>query len=238
MQSDCSSSWMQSVAAEMNLSETAFLLPISAGEWRLRWFTPVTEVDLCGRATLAASHVLWYEIGETVDELRFQTRSGLLCARHEGDRIGLDFPADVPLKIPVNQKMVQAMGVEPLLIYRGREDLLLLMESPEVLSRLEPDMRLLEQIDARGVIVTAKSEQADYDFVSRFFAPGVGVSEDPVTGSAHCTLGPFWAERLGKSVVTGFQASKRGGVVEVVMMNKRVKLIGGAITTLRGEFYG
>jgi PhzF family phenazine biosynthesis protein len=238
MESDCPSSWMQSVAAEMNLSETAFLLPICADEWNLRWFTPISEVDLCGHATLAASHVLWNERGETGIELRFHTHSGLLRARREGDRIGLDFPADIPQSVTMNERFTEALGVEPLQIYRGGEDLMLLIDSAEEIYRLEPDMHLLSQIDARGFIVTARSDRSEYDFVSRFFAPSVGITEDPVTGSAHCTLGPYWAERFGKSKITGFQASKRGGVVEVEIMGQRVKLIGRAITTLRGELYG
>lgn len=230
--------WMQSVAAEMNLSETAFLLPVATDEWRLRWFTPVTEVNLCGHATLAASHVLWHELGEAAGELRFHTRSGLLGASREGGGIGLDFPVDIPRRIPVNEQIIEALGIEPLQAYRGREDLLLRVDRAHALYRLEPDRDLLSQIDARGIIVTAPSDRPEYDFISRFFAPSVGISEDPVTGSAHCVLGPLWGGILGKSQLTGFQASKRGGVVDVVLMDQRVKLIGRAITVLKGEFYG
>jgi PhzF family phenazine biosynthesis protein len=235
MQSDHPADWMQSIAAEMNLSETAFVLPTGTDEWNLRWFTPNTEVDLCGHATLAASHVLWHECGERGERLRFQTRSGLLQAMREGDRIGLDFPADYPSGIPINHLLEKALGIAPLQIYQGREDLLLLFDCVDELYRLDPDMELLSQIDTRGVIVTARSDRAEYDFVSRFFAPSVGVSEDPVTGSAHCTLGPFWAERLERNELTGYQASKRGGVVGIKLMGQRVKLIGRAITILSGE---
>jgi PhzF family phenazine biosynthesis protein len=237
MDSDSSSIWMQSVAAEMNLSETAFLLPLGRDEWNLRWFTPETEVDLCGHATLAASHVLWHECRESGEKLSFQTRGGLLRATQEGDRISLDFPADFPNRIPIDQQVVKALGVTPLQIYQGREDLLLLLDSVEELYRLEPDMHLLSQVDTRGVIVTARSDRAEYDFISRFFAPSVGIPEDSVTGSAHCALGPFWGEHLERSELTGFQASKRGGVVGIKLMGQRVKLIGSAITTLRGELF-
>jgi PhzF family phenazine biosynthesis protein len=232
------SSWMQTVAAEMNLSETAFLLPITEDEWRLRWFTPLTEVDLCGHATLAAAHVLWHECGHSGNRLRFQTHSGLLSASREGAKISLDFPADIPQRLPASKQIIEALGVEPQQLYRGRDDLMVLLERADELYRLEPDMDQLSQIDVRGVIVTANSDRAEYDFISRFFAPSVGVPEDPVTGSAHCMLGPFWGERLGLSVVTGFQASKRGGAVEIELLKERVKLIGSAITTLKGELYG
>jgi PhzF family phenazine biosynthesis protein len=234
----CESNWMQAVAAEMNLSETAFLQPVSKDEWGLRWFTPLTEVDLCGHATLAAAHVLWHETGHCAERLRFQTRSGVLVASREDVKISLDFPADIPQRFPVSEPIIEALGVEPLQVYRGREDLMVLIESAEELCRLEPDMGQLSQIDVRGVIVTALSDRAGYDFISRFFAPSVGVPEDPVTGSAHCTLGPFWGDRLGRSSVTGFQASKRGGVVDVELLNERVKLVGSAFTTLKGELYG
>jgi PhzF family phenazine biosynthesis protein len=232
------SNWMQAVAAEMNLSETAFLLPIAEDEWRLRWFSPLTEVDLCGHATLAAAHVLWHESGQSGNELRFQTRSGLLGASREGVKISLDFPVDIPHRLPISEQIIDALGVEPRQVYRGREDLMVLIECAEELYRLEPDMNQLSQIDVRGVIVTSNSDRAEYDFLSRFFAPSVGIPEDPVTGSAHCILGPFWGDRLGRSVVTGFQASKRGGAVEIELMNDRVKLTGSAITTLKGNFYG
>jgi PhzF family phenazine biosynthesis protein len=238
LERDGQAGWMQSVAMEMNLSETAFLLPIGENAWRLRWFTPLTEVDLCGHATLAAAHVLWHECGQSADRLEFQTHSGLLIASRAGDKIGLDFPADMPRILPASEQINKALGVEPLHIYRGREDLLVLIERAEDLYRLDPDMEQLSQINVRGVIVTANSERAEYDFISRFFAPSVGVPEDPVTGAAHCALGPFWGERLGKSVVKGFQASKRGGGIEVELMNERVKLIGSAITILKGELYG
>jgi PhzF family phenazine biosynthesis protein len=231
------SNWMQAVAAEMNLSETAFLLPIAAGKWKLRWFTPQIEVDLCGHGTLAAAHVLWHECGQSDEILEFQTRSGSLVASRAGNKVSLDFPADTPQTHPHSEQIIKALGVESLQLYRGGEDMMAVLEKSEDLHRLEPNMELLSQLDARGVIVTSISDRPEYDFISRFFAPSVGIPEDPVTGSAHCTLGPYWGERLGKSSVIGFQASRRGGVVEITLMDERIKLAGSAITTLKGELY-
>jgi PhzF family phenazine biosynthesis protein len=235
---DCDSNWMQAVAAEMNLSETAFLLPLNEGEWALRWFTPTTEVDLCGHGTLAAAHVLWREAGHREERLRFQTRSGWLIADREEGRIGLDFPADPPLSLPPDERISAALGSEPISLFRGREDLMACFAKAEEVYRLAPDMERLAGLDARGIIVTAASDQAEYDFISRFFAPAAGIPEDPVTGAAHCTLGPYWGERLGRSTLRGYQASRRGGVVEVRLMNQRVKLLGTAMTTLKGVFHG
>jgi PhzF family phenazine biosynthesis protein len=232
------SNWMQAVAAEMNLSETAFLLPIAAGKWSLRWFTPQVEVDLCGHGTLAAAHVLWNECEQSDETLAFQTRSGCLLASRAGNKIGLDFPADIPQSHPHSEQIIKALGVESLQLYRGGEDYMAVLEKSEDLYRLKPNMERLSQVDVRGLIVTTISDRPEYDFISRFFAPSVGVFEDPVTGSAHCTLGPYWGERLGKSSLTGFQASRRGGVVEIALMDERVKLFGSAITTLKGELYG
>lgn len=230
--------WMQDVAREMNLSETAFLHPNDDG-WKLRWFTPTTEVDLCGHATLASAHVLWQEGHLPADEIaRFHTRSGLLTARRDGDWIELDFPgtpaarAEVPLDLP------RALGVPHTYVGRSRFDLLVEVESEAVVRALRPDITALRAVPARGVIVTARADSPDVDFVSRFFAPRAGVDEDPVTGSAHCCLAPHWRDRLGKDEMIGFQASARGGFVRVRVADDRVRLAGKAVTVLRSTLVG
>jgi PhzF family phenazine biosynthesis protein len=227
--------WMQQVALEMNLSETAFLHPEGDG-YRLRWFTPVTEVRLCGHATLASAHVLYSE-GRMSSEvpIRFMTLSGVLTASRVGDRIALDFPARPPRTVPPPADLVEAVGFEPVSVLRDAEDYLLLADSESRVRSLSPDLRALASVTARGVIVTAPSDDPAHDFVSRFFAPRVGVDEDPVTGSSHCCLAPFWGERLGKTDMTGYQASSRGGTVYVRLAQDRVILSGHAVTTLRGE---
>ena len=227
--------WMQSVAAEMNLSETAFLVPQKDG-FDLRWFTPVTEVDLCGHATLASAHVLWeterLKPGTTA---RFHTRSGLLTAERSGDWIELDFPATPPEAIEPPEGLSELLGSVPRYVGRTRFDLLLELTDEEELHELMPDFAGLSRLPVRGFIVTTRSNDSRYDFQSRFFAPAAGVNEDPVTGSAHCALAPYWAGHLGKSKLTGYQASARGGIVKVETIGDRVKLHGQAVTTLRGE---
>lgn len=229
--------WMQDVAAEMNLSETAFLRPHKDAEWELRWFSPTTEVNLCGHATLAAAHVLWHEFDIEQSHLCFHTRSGQLIATKEGQSIGLDFPADPPETLAIPKELFRSLGVKPESVHRGRDDLLVVLPSGDDVRQLRPDLSALESLDVRGVIVTAQDERSDYDFISRFFAPRFGIPEDPVTGSAHCTLGPFWGDRLGKSQLRGFQASARGGSVEVRLKGERVQLLGKAISILRGHLY-
>lgn len=227
--------WMQSVALEMNLSETAFLLREGDG-FRLRWFTPAVEVDLCGHATLASSHVLWEEgILPADGEARFHTRSGLLTAARRGGLIELNFPAtpETPCEAPPG--LAQALGATPAHVGHSAFDYLVLLDSAGAVRNLTPDLGLLGKISARGFITTAPSDEAGFDFVSRFFAPGAGIAEDPVTGSAHCCLGPFWGSRLGKSSMTGFQASARGGVVHVRLEGDRVVLGGHAVTVMRAE---
>lgn len=228
--------WMQNVGAEMNLAETAFLLPASDG-WSLRWFTPVVEVDLCGHATLASAHTLWEEGILAPDaEARFQTKSGLLTANRKGDWIELDFPVkrDEPIAAPAG--LLDALGVEAS-IYVGRNqfDYIVELPSEEAVRRLRPDHSVLRQLPVRGIIVTSRADQGDYDFVSRFFAPGSGIDEDPVTGSAHTCLAPYWASRLGKTEFLAYQASPRGGILRVKLAGDRVKLGGRAVTVLRGE---
>lgn len=230
------SQWMQSVAAEMNLSETAFLESHSDG-YGLRWFTPAVEVDLCGHATLASAHVLW-EVGHTKpgQAVRFHTRSGVLRAVRDGAWITMDFPATPPLAAEVDPRLCAALGVTPRVAARSRvNDWLVEVQSEAELRALEPDLKALGAVDARGVMVTARAVDPRFDFVSRFFAPAVGVPEDPVTGSAHCALGPFWAERLRRNDLIGLQASRRGGVVRVSCVGDRVHLGGQAVTVLHGQ---
>jgi PhzF family phenazine biosynthesis protein len=227
--------WMQAVAREMNLSETAFLVPREDG-YDLRWFTPAIEVDLCGHATLASAHVLW-EAGLLAGdkEARFHTKSGLLTARRTGEEIELDFPATPPSPAKAPKGLSEALGVVPKAVGKSRFDFLVEVETEEMVRRLKPDYEKLKRIEVRGVIVTSMASTQGYDFVSRFFAPGAGVPEDPVTGSAHCCLGPFWMERLGKKEMVAYQASARGGILRVRVEGDRVRLGGEAVTIFRGE---
>jgi predicted PhzF superfamily epimerase YddE/YHI9 len=225
--------WMQNVAAEMNLSETAFLLPRDDG-FSLRWFTPSVEVDLCGHATLASAHALWEE--RVVDgEARFHTRSGLLTANRTGEWIELDFPAKPEQPADPPPLLLESLGANATYIGRNVFDYLVEVASEDEVRALDPDHAKLRTIPVRGVIVTARSSSNEFDFVSRFFAPGSGVDEDPVTGSAHCALTPYWAKKLGKTEMTAFQASRRGGVVRVRLEGDRVKLGGRAVTVFRGD---
>lgn len=227
--------WMQHVAREMNLSETAFLAPLPDG-FGLRWFTPTVEVSLCGHATLASAHILWEEgLLEPSETARFHTLSGLLTATLRGDCMEMNFPVkrEQPAEPPAD--LLRALGVKPVYIGRNDFDYLLQLDSEETVRTLAPDFALLRSVPLRGVIVTSKSESPGFDFVSRFFAPAVGINEDPVTGSAHCCLGPFWKERLGKDEMCAYQASARGGVVRVRMEGDRIILGGQAVTVLRGE---
>ena len=227
--------WLQAVAREMNQAETAFLLPREDG-FQLRWFTPLLEVELCGHATLASAHFLW-EAGYLPAEepARFHTRSGLLTATRSRGWIILDFPATAPEPCSVPPQLLPALGLDHAEVLRSRFDYFVVLEEPRVLHALVPDLRLLSEVEARGVIVTARSDRPDSDFVSRFFAPAVGVPEDPVTGSAHCALAPFWAARLGRRSLVGYQASPRGGTVRVEHAGERVLLGGKAVTVLKGE---
>ncbi|MBI5624614.1 MAG: PhzF family phenazine biosynthesis protein [Elusimicrobia bacterium] len=227
--------WMQAVAAEMNLSETAFTWT-QAGRRSLRWFTPAVEVPLCGHATLAASHVLWEEGLAGPDEtLLFSTRSGLLKARRQGAWIELDFPALRRRKASAPPGLGRALGAEPRYVARAPGTVLVEVGSEKVLRSLKPDFKTLARMHRGAFIVTAASSSPDFDFVSRCFAPGEGIDEDPVTGSAHCCLGPFWAERLGRGELKAFQASARGGVVRVRTAGGRVLLYGKAVTVFKGR---
>lgn len=226
--------WMQKVAAEMNLSETAFLSPI-AGGFRLRWFTPVVEVDLCGHATLASAHVLWSEgLAPAASELRFHTRSGVLVATRRGAGIELDFPSRPAKPCAAPPGLARALGAAPRSIARNQDDYLIELASERAVRELAPDLAAIARLPVRGVIVTAPARRP-FDFVSRFFGPAVGVPEDPVTGSAHCALAPFWSERLGRPRLRGYQASARGGSVATELVGDRVRLGGTACTVVRGE---
>lgn len=226
--------WMQLVAREMNLAETAFLVRRPDG-YDLRWFTPACEVDLCGHATLASAHVLWDEGHLAPDAAaRFHTRSGVLSASRRDGVIWLDFPATPAVAAAAPPELLRAIGVPTRFVGRTPFDYLVELDSEDAVRRLEPDLGVLARLPVRGVIVTAAAAAGDQDFVSRFFAPAAGVPEDPVTGSAHCALAPFWSERLGRIELTGYQASARGGLVRMRVAGDRVHFGGLAVTVLRG----
>lgn len=229
--------WMQNVAAEMNVAETAF--PLAEGDgFRLRWFTPKVEVKLCGHATLATAHILW-ETGilGSGKEARFQTLSGLLTARRDGALIELDFPARHLLPKPPEwaDAVVGALGIKPVYIGMSAEDVLFEAADEDAVRSIRPDFATLRSLPARGVIVTSRSSDKRFDFVSRFFAPAVGVDEDPVTGSSHTVLVPYWAGRLGRTSFTACQASARGGVLYLRLDGDRVRIAGGAVTVIKGK---
>jgi PhzF family phenazine biosynthesis protein len=226
--------WLQAVAREMNLSETAFLVRKADG-FDLRWFTPTVEVALCGHATLASAHVLWQQGQATAGEIRFATRSGILKALRRGDDIELDFPLtpEEPAQAPPG--LLEALGVAAGYVGKNRFDYLVEVPSETELRGIAPDFKRLATVPVRGVIVTSRSADPRFDFVSRFFAPGTGIDEDPATGSSHCCLGDFWRKRLGKTEFVAFQASARGGVVKVCVTGDRAFLGGRAVTVTRGE---
>jgi len=223
--------WLHNVAREMNLSATAFLIARN-GDFDLRWFTSATELQLCGHGTLASAHVLW-EDGHLPagKEARFHTRGGILTADRRGDWIELNFPPKIAVPAEPPAELPPALGViRPIAVAKNQLDYLVEVESEEQLRALSPDHSTLRKIPVRGVIVTARSSQPEFDFISRFFAPGVGIDEDPVTGSAHTALGPYWAAKLGKTEMTGYQASSRGGIVRVRFDGDRILLGGQAVT--------
>lgn len=227
--------WMQSVGAEMNLAETAFVWPLEAG-FGLRWFTPTTEVDLCGHATLAAAHALWsLQRADDSQPIRFSTNSGWLSASQNGDLIELDFPATPAIEEQPSEELLTALQVQPMFVGRSKFDHLLVVESEHVLRGIKPNFAMLKRLDVRGAIVTSCSNSPQYDFVSRYFAPAAGIDEDPVTGSAHCCLAPYWSAQLGKTELVGYQASARGGTVCARVAGERILLGGHAVTVLRGE---
>ena len=232
-----SAEWMQNVAKEMNLSETAFLCEQQDG-FDLRWFTPAVEVDLCGHATLASAHILWEaELLTPQEQARFHTKSGLLTAQRTGQEIELNFPATPEKPADAPPGLEKALGVPFAYVGKSRFDYLVEVESEQIVRDLKPDFALLKTLPIRGIMVTSQASSPEYDFVSRFFAPGAGIDEDPVTGSAHCCLGPHWRDRLGKDSFLAYQASARGGVIRVTVDvdANRVRLGGRAVTVLRGE---
>jgi len=231
--------WMQAVAAETNLSETAFCqaaAPAETTRYSLRWFTPLAEVDLCGHATLAAAHVLW-EIGQVrkADPIQFATRSGILTCRRMKNQVDMDFPASSLTPCDATEELIEAIGAEATECRRTDHDILLQLRDEAAVRGLRPDFQALRLVPARGIIVTARSSDEAYDFVSRFFAPSVGIDEDPVTGSAHCALAPYWAQKLGKNTLGGYQCSPRGGAVNVRLEGDRVTVSGNAITVMTGS---
>ncbi len=226
---------LQHIARENNLSETAFFMREHDG-YRLRWFTPTTEVDLCGHATLATAHVLWNHLDYSQDEIRFFSNSGELLVKRNGEHISMSFPTDELFDYKDDtHELAYSIGLEPLEIYRGKYDLLCIYENKEDVLNITPDFHRLKRLDVRGVIVTAPGSESD--FVSRFFAPQSGINEDPVTGSAHTTLALYWSEKLGKKKLKAQQLSKRGGQIECEIAGNRVELIGKARTYLVGEYY-
>ena len=229
--------WMQLVAREMNLSETAFLVKRGRG-YDLRWFTPAVEVDLCGHATLAGAHVLWEQGNLGPNETaEFYTRSGELTAKRKDSWIELNFPATPATAVSRRKEFAEAIGAKVVWAGQTRFDYLVEVEKEEAILSLRPDIAKITEFGGRGLIVTSRASRSDCDYVSRFFAPAAGVDEDPVTGSAHCALGPYWRERLGRDDLVGFQASARGGVVRTRCDEDRVLLSGQAVTVMRGELY-
>lgn len=230
---------MQKIAAEINLSETAFVVPKKHGHYDIRWFTPTTEVNLCGHATLASAHVLWNDQGcaKEFEKIYFDSHSGVLAAQKNKNSITLDFPAYTSELMGMPDGLGEALGISPIAVSKALDDLIVELHSVKAVKKLTPDISKLKEINCRGIIVTASGEPEDeYDFVSRFFAPSVGVNEDPVTGSAHCKLAPYWAERLNKTEFLAYQASKRGGVINVRYEHERTYLTGQAVTAFMGKF--
>lgn len=223
---------MQGIAAENNLSETAFF--VKEGDiFGLRWFTPAVEVDLCGHATLATAHVLFEEMGYEKETINFDTRSGRLVVRKEGDRLLMDFPSDTMPQVEAPSILFQALGIKETSDTYKTDDFMVVLKKEKEVSALQPDFRLMKEVNCRGVIVTAPGDEVD--FVSRFFAPQSGIDEDPVTGSAHTKLTPYWSEVLGKKEMEARQISTRLGVLTVRDKGERVEILGKAVTVLRGE---
>lgn len=223
---------MQRIAMENNQAETAFFVKARNG-FHIRWFTPAVEVDLCGHATLAAAYVLFQMEHFPEPAIEFSSRSGLLRVTREGDFLTLDFPADPPSKVAPTDDLIAAVGSWPIEIYKGKSDYMLVYAAAEEIESIRPDMGLLAGVPARGIIVTAPGR--DVDFVSRFFAPQSGIPEDPVTGSAHTTLTPYWANRLGRTSLSARQLSKRGGRLKCTLAGDRVKISGQARAYMTGE---
>ena len=225
---------MQSIAAQNNLAETAFLLG-SGAEYTIRWFTPLVEVDLCGHASLASAWVIFKTLDPGSDKLCFHSRSGELHIHQDGDFLSLDFPSDHVKEAPAPEMLIESLGSDPLRVYKGRSDYLLEFENESEIRKLAPDFQALKQVNARGIIVTAPGE--DVDFVSRFFAPSVGINEDPVTGSAHTSLTPFWSKKLNKTKLEAIQLSPRSGRISCTYLGERVLLKGQVQLYSRGTIF-
>jgi PhzF family phenazine biosynthesis protein len=223
---------MQNIAMENNLSETAFFIQEN-NEFYIRWFTPISEVNLCGHATLASGHVIFNHTNYNNDQIIFNSKSGILKIRKEGQFIILDFPASDLEEISIPANIEQALGIRPEKCIRGREDMMFIFDNAKEIKSLSPDLRFLKTLNARGIIVTAPSDE--YDFVSRFFAPVEGIDEDPVTGSAHTMLIPYWSGLLQKRELTAKQISSRGGVLKCTNKGSRVEIGGKAVTYMIGE---
>ena len=237
LRQEATESWMQAVAAEMNLSETAFVRRRADGDFSIRWFTPTVEMPLCGHATLASAHVLWEEeLASREQPITFHARSGLLTARREADWICLDFPALPVEECAAPGGLSEALGCRALSTHRNQSGTYLVeVDSERTVQELQPDIAQLRNQDFGVCIVTARSDSDSCDFVSRFFGPGIGIDEDPITGAAHCSLGPYWAERLGKIELVGHQLSRRGGIIRVRVQGDRVDILGQALTVVRAE---
>lgn len=225
---------MQHIAMENNLSETAFFIPLANG-FHIRWFTPLAEVNLCGHATLASAHVLFHHLNYVENEIHFKSHSGILKVKKENSLIVLDFPSSQLIEIEIPSEVAKAFHIQPIACFKGRDDFMLVFENENLISQLKPDFQQLVKAKTRGVICTSTSEK--YDFVSRFFAPAVGVNEDPVTGSAHTMLIPYWAGQLGKTELVAKQVSIRGGTLHCKNLNDRVEIGGKAVTYLVGEIF-
>jgi PhzF family phenazine biosynthesis protein len=225
---------MQKIAMENNLSETAFFIPLENG-FHIRWFTPVSEVDLCGHATLASAHVIFNYLEKTKIEISYQSKSGILKVKKEKDLIVLNFPTSPLKEIDIPENLKSAFNSAPVKCVKGRDDIMLIFDNEQQILNLKPDFNKILESNARGIIVTARSEQ--YDFISRFFAPAEGINEDPVTGSAHTMLIPYWAEQLGKTKLIAKQVSSRGGILHCSNVGERVEIGGVAITYMIGEIF-
>jgi PhzF family phenazine biosynthesis protein len=227
--------WKQNIAREMNLSETAFLAKLADG-FNLQWFTPITEVELCGHATLASAHILYERVYLKRNETaRFYTKSGILTAGSKEGWIELNFPAIEVEDTSPTLELIDALGIQPKYIGKAKFDYFIETESEDIVRAIKPNFSLLLRAKIRGVIVTSRSSSKKYDFVSRFFAPTVGINEDPVTGSAHCSLGTYWQKKLKKDKLLAYQASERGGIIKVEVAGERVLISGKAVTIMEGE---
>jgi len=225
---------MQQIAEQNNLSETAYIIP-QGDDYAIRWFTPVVEVDLCGHATLASAHIMFEHLGYSRDQIIFHSKGGLLRVRRNQEKIMLDFPVDEPEKIPDLELIDKALGIKSSKVFKSRFDYMVVLESQSYIEELKPDLTLINKLPGRGLIVTAKGD--DVDFVSRCFFPQSGIDEDPVTGSAHVVMVPYWVKQIGKNKLSAIQLSSRRGYLDCELAGDRVLISGHAHTYLEGDFY-